>query len=296
MSMIVRFATVAFLVLVAAASIAAEGATAQPAAIKRTILNRTEVPHSNYEVVVVLVEVPANTKVGRHAHPGAVVGYVVEGELTVVIDGKPPRVLKADDTLDVPAGAIHDEFTEATNAKAVVVFTVEKGKQLSTPAHQHSADHHSPYAEQQDRQIAALSADDTAALLAGKGMGLAKAAELNGYPGPMHVLELASELQLTAAQKEATQNLYAQMKAAASSLGQEIVEKERSLDDLFSREISERSLTQAVAEIGTLQAQLRAVHLRAHLAQTKMLTTEQIARYNQLRGYRSHQSASHHGP
>ena len=33
-------------------------------------------------------------------------------------------------------------------------------------------------------------------LRAGRGMGLALAAELNGYPGPAHVLELADKLDL----------------------------------------------------------------------------------------------------
>jgi hypothetical protein len=43
----------------------------------------------------------------------------------------------------------------------------------------------SPYAGMQTRPIKALSAEQVADLKAGRGMGLAMAAELNGYPGPL---------------------------------------------------------------------------------------------------------------
>jgi quercetin dioxygenase-like cupin family protein len=118
--------------LVASASIAAESVP-QSQGAKRTILSRTDVPNSNYEVVMVLVEVPANTKVGRHTHPGKVVGYVVEGNYTILIDGQPPRSLKPQDTLEVPSGAVHDEYTGNKPARLIAVFTVEKGKPLTTP-------------------------------------------------------------------------------------------------------------------------------------------------------------------
>ena len=65
----------------------------QAPAVKRTILRRVDVPNSNYEVVLVIVEVPADTSVGRHTHPGTVVGYVIEGEYTMLIDGRPPQAL-----------------------------------------------------------------------------------------------------------------------------------------------------------------------------------------------------------
>jgi hypothetical protein len=55
----------------------------------------------------------------------------------------------------------------------------------------------SPYAGQQARTIKALSDEEIAALRNGEGLGMAKAAELNGYPGPLHVLALAAQLELT---------------------------------------------------------------------------------------------------
>ena len=107
------------------------GAQASP--VRRTILRRVDVPNSNYEVVVVKVEVPADTSVGRHTHPGTVVGYVIEGEYTMLIDGQPPQALKPGESLEVPSGVVHDERTGHKPATLLAVFTVEKGKPLATP-------------------------------------------------------------------------------------------------------------------------------------------------------------------
>ena len=154
----------------------------------------------------------------------------------------------------------------------------------------------SPYAGQEARDIKSLSADEIRDLLAGKGMGLAKVAELNGYPGPAHVLELRAELGLTPEQQAQTEALFAAMEADAQALGRELVERERALDRLFAvREISPAVLSDALTHIGTLQGRLRNVHLRAHLDQTRILTPEQIARYNELRGYGNDSGGTHAG-
>ncbi len=78
---------------------------------------------------------------------------------------------------------------------------------------------HSPYSGQEARDIKALSPDEIADLNAGRGMGLALAAELNGYPGPRHVLDLAQELQLTAEQRRQTGDLFDAMRMETSALG-----------------------------------------------------------------------------
>jgi Spy/CpxP family protein refolding chaperone len=159
----------------------------------------------------------------------------------------------------------------------------------------------SAYAGQETRAIKALSPAEQADLLAGKGMGLAKAAELNGYPGPLHVLALASQLELTQAQQRDTEALFKAMQSRAQGLGSELVEAERALDMLFVRkQASQPELSQALARIGDLQAQLRTAHLEAHLEQTRILTANQIAKYNELRGYaadvgsRSHDGQHRH--
>jgi Spy/CpxP family protein refolding chaperone len=143
-----------------------------------------------------------------------------------------------------------------------------------------------PYAGQESRDIKALSAKDVSALLSGQGMGLAKAAELNGFAGPAHVLELAAELRLTQEQRARTEALFAAMSAKAKSSGRALVDKERELDKLFAtKAITPERLSRALSEIGALQAQLRDAHLEAHLAQVEILTPEQNARYGELRGY-----------
>jgi Spy/CpxP family protein refolding chaperone len=131
-----------------------------------------------------------------------------------------------------------------------------------------------------------LSAVQTDDLLAGKGMELAKAAELNGYPGPMHTLELAQPLALTAAQKQATKELMDRHKADARRIGAELLEAERALDQSFSsRQIDAAGLKRHTDQIAQLQATLRTSHLQTHLQQTALLTPQQIGRYAELRGY-----------
>ena len=144
----------------------------------------------------------------------------------------------------------------------------------------------SPYAGQQDRSIKSLSDQEAADLLAGQGMGLAKAAELNGYPGPAHVLENAAALGLSSEQRSASDALMRKHKAAAREIGKELVAAERGLDTAFAHKtIDAALLARLTREIGLKQAQLREEHLRTHLEQTALLTPEQVGRYAQLRGY-----------
>lgn len=154
-----------------------------------------------------------------------------------------------------------------------------------------------PYAGQQQREIKSLSAADVADLLAGQGMGLAKAAELNGYPGPAHVLENAESLALTHAQRQSTKMLLDLHKAQARQIGSKLVTAERALDHAFrNRQIDSASLSRLTTEIGRLQAQLREEHLRTHIEQTDGLTHEQLQRYAVLRGYRTSGSPEGAGP
>jgi hypothetical protein len=88
----------------------------------------------------------------------------------------------------------------------------------------------SAYAGEEARAIKALSAEDIEALRSGQGMGFAKAAELNGYPGPAHVLALADQLQLTSEQLSKTRAIEASMRAKAKTIGIELIDAERQLD------------------------------------------------------------------
>jgi Spy/CpxP family protein refolding chaperone len=148
------------------------------------------------------------------------------------------------------------------------------------------ADDRVPYAGQQSRMIKALSDDDISALLKGEGMGFAKAAELNGYPGPKHVLDFADRLKLTSDQRQQIGAIFDRMSEAAKLLGAELVHREWTLDQLFQKgEITPDRLAQETAAIGDLQGRLRDVHLSAHLEIRALLTPEQINVYEQLRGY-----------
>jgi hypothetical protein len=123
-----------------------------------------------------------------------------------------------------------------------------------------------PYAGQQTRTIKALSDDEIAALRNGEGMGMAKAAELNGYPGPIHVLALAAQLGLTESQHQEVTAIFERMSAAAKLLGGELIARERTLDQLFATgEVTPNRLSAETAAIGELQGRLRSVHLAAHL-------------------------------
>lgn len=145
-----------------------------------------------------------------------------------------------------------------------------------------------PYAGFKDRSVKSLSDQQTADLKAGRGMGLALAAELNGYPGPMHVLEHADALALSWEQRTRTQEVLAQMKAEAVPIGERLIRQEAELDRLFaSREINPAILRSKTEQIGTTQAQLREAHLKHHLAMIDILSEVQISRYQALRGYTS---------
>lgn len=146
---------------------------------------------------------------------------------------------------------------------------------------------HSPYAGEERRAIKALSPQEVRMYLEGHGMGLAKAAELNHYPGPKHVMELAKQLDLSAAQSAQTQKAYDKMHAEAVRLGRLIVGKEKKLDSLYAAQnIGETELRTIVEEIAKLQGELRFTHLNAHLDMKKILTPQQVATYDELRGYR----------
>ena len=158
---------------------------------------------------------------------------------------------------------------------------------LATIAAAHAAEPApSPYAGQEARPIKALSAEDIEALRTGQGMGYAKAAELNGYPGPAHVLALAEQLQLTPEQLSKTRDIEASMRSKAKTVGAELIDAEAQLDNLFaSKHIDDPTLDASLQHIAELQSQLRRAHLQAHLEQTSLLSAAQIARYIELRGY-----------
>jgi len=166
-----------------------------------------------------------------------------------------------------------------------------------------TADATSPYVGMESRDIKALSDAQVDEYLTGNGMGFALVAELNRYPGPRHALDAAEQLDLTDAQLPQVRALFDQMLADAVGLGEQIVEKEAQLDALFAdARAAETEVESLIAEIGNLSARLRFVHVRAHLEMKKLLTPEQVERYNAIRGYDTegaeghvHQEGMEHG-
>ena len=152
--------------------------------------------------------------------------------------------------------------------------------------HQSSGNAHQPYAGLDNRTVKALSPEETDALLTGKGFSQALAAELNGYPGPRHVLDLQADLSLTAPQLEAVQALFDEMQREAKALGGDVIAAEAALDTAFAAgAIDETALAELTGTIGRLRGALRSIHLKYHLRTKAILSRHQVVTYNRIRGY-----------
>lgn len=155
--------------------------------------------------------------------------------------------------------------------------------------------HSQPYAGQHAREIKALSTEEVQQYLSGAGMGYARPAELNRYPGPMHVLELADKLALTAEQRARTKALMDAHKAEARAIGAKRVDAEHALDTLFAGgKVDEAALGRAVRAAAVLEGEYRLAHLETHRRMRALLTEEQVSCYEHLRGYTAG-AAQRHG-
>jgi Spy/CpxP family protein refolding chaperone len=151
-----------------------------------------------------------------------------------------------------------------------------------------SEDHNftSDYAGEQLREIKSLSAEDIAELKSGGGWGFAKPAELNGVPGPAHLLEMKAEISLSDNQIASIEELHTKMLSEAIPLGEKYVDAEKILNQMFANDTyNDENLLSQIDEIESIRGQLRYVHLSKHLETVKILTDEQISKYNNLRGY-----------
>ena len=106
----------------------------QPSPIKRTILQRADVPGTNLEIIYATVEIAAGFKAGRHNHPGVAMGQVVEGDFWLHVDGQPEQVLHAGESVTVSDRAMHNEGATDKPVKLNAVYVVEKGQPLASPA------------------------------------------------------------------------------------------------------------------------------------------------------------------
>jgi len=155
----------------------------------------------------------------------------------------------------------------------------------------------SPYRHQAAMGLRGLSESETTALETGTGMGMARAAELNGYPGPRHVLDAVAAGKLAASpeQVQRIQQIFDGMQRDAQRIGARILEEERQLEAGFSAAtMTADDLRARVGRIAALEGELRTIHLAAHLATRAILSDVQVARYNELRGYASGESEHPH--
>jgi quercetin dioxygenase-like cupin family protein len=106
----------------------------QPSPVKRTILQRADVPGTNLEIIYAALEIAAGFKAGRHNHPGVVMAQTVEGDFWLHMDGQPEQVVRAGESVTIPDRAIHNEGATDKPVKLNVVYVVEKGKPLVSPA------------------------------------------------------------------------------------------------------------------------------------------------------------------
>lgn len=150
--------------------------------------------------------------------------------------------------------------------------------------HHHGAE--TPYAGMQHRAIKSLSDNDIKELRRGGGWGLALAAELNGMPGPAHLLEMKVQIPLNQEQVAKTQALLDDMRKAAIPIGERLIAAETALEMAFAKvAVDESSLRRLLAEAESARTELRFVHLSQHLKTVNFLKPEQIKRYNILSGY-----------
>ena len=151
---------------------------------------------------------------------------------------------------------------------------------------QHSHGSQTPYAGMQNRAIKSLSDKDINELQRGGGWGLALAAELNGMPGPAHLLELKDQIPLASDQVAKTQALLDEMRKAAIPTGERLIAAEKALEAAFAAgNVGESSLRRLLADAESARTELRFVHLSQHYKTVQYLKPEQIKRYNILRGY-----------
>jgi hypothetical protein len=154
----------------------------------------------------------------------------------------------------------------------------------------------SPYVEHQTTSVRGLSVDEIHALRSGEGMGLARAAELNGYPGPRHVVDLADALALNAEQRAAVHALFVRMQAEAVAAGERLLARHADIETAFRQgSITSEELHRQTAAIGQLEGELRAIHLGYHLLTRALLSPHQIAAYDRLRGYSDTTAPTHTG-
>lgn len=170
-------------------------------------------------------------------------------------------------------------------ANTFLLWILGFGMSVSAMAqHNHSAQ--TPYAGMQNRDIKSLSDKDIQELRRGGGWGMALPAELNGMPGPVHLLELKDQIPLASDQVPQIQALVDDMRLAAIPAGERLIAAEAAIESAFaSKNIAEGSLRRLLTNAESARTELRFIHMSQHYKAANILKPEQIKRHNVLRGY-----------
>ena len=137
--------------------------------------------------------------------------------------------------------------------------------------------HKAPYAGFETREIKSLSTHDLEELRRGGGWGLALPAELNGLPGPAHLLELQEQLELSTEQVQQISSMFEEMREAAVTAGERFVAAEAALSNAFAEpSLSQERLRILLGDAATARAELRFIHLSRHLSTPEILSESQI--------------------
>lgn len=175
---------------------------------------------------------------------------------------------------------------ERVNMKKVFLILPMIAIAFTAQASGNQHTHTSKYVGQEQRAIKSLSPEDISELRRGGGWGLAKAAELNGVPGPAHLLELKDEIPIAAAQIEIIDEIFNRMKSQAIAQGEKLIGLEQQLEGYFKdRTATDAILHTSLGRIAEARSNLRYIHLATHLEMLEILSETQIAKYNTLRGY-----------
>ena len=179
---------------------------------------------------------------------------------------------------------VHSRVCTIVLGSAALLFaapgTISNAARARTPTPQTHTQHSAPVDRKQHH---ACLEEERASIERGEGFGMAMPADHAGYPGPRHVLDMAGELKLTAEQRAAMEKVYAAMHERAIARGKELFESEARLEQMFRDGRPEADLREQSFRVDSIHAELRWIHLSAHLAAQKILTADQIARYTQLR-------------
>lgn len=167
-------------------------------------------------------------------------------------------------------------------ASAAQAWAQDCSQRAAMASQQQEHGHH----VQDSNRSTGLPEAQRAQYLKGEGMGMARAAEMNHYPGPRHVLDNADRMKLSPEQLAATRALFSSVQEKAKALGRELVDREDELDRLFRTQTADQAhVKRLVQQIATLQGELRGVHLSAHVSERELLSPEQVRIYDELRNY-----------